>query len=917
VLPGRVALAYAPTGGLEPGAPTLLSPIDGVTVTSTPLFSWDDGVNALTYGVKVWPAGNPATMSCGGGVPNLTLMCADLPPGNYEWTVQSFGLNGRQGGISAIGSFTRATPFTGAPVLVAPANGATLDYPDSLGVLRWQATPGAANYLLQTSTSPTFAEGEPDLIYANGELSWDIPREHIGVTQYWRVRGVNAAKTWGGPWSAVRSFTVTWTDVPTPLTPADGASASNVILSWTPVKGAVDYDVQGTALDDTDFSDASQATPWPIAHWIAWGPEPSGDFRWRVRARNDHGGVTAWSATFIVHRDAGAPAATEPDPVDLDPVQLVSPADGATLASYLDAPLRWTPVAGALGYEFDFRIGAGSWANVNARVGSSPIRWHFDPGVTYGWRVRAVGDLGELGPWSAERTLSISDPPPVVLVSPPDGGELPASSTLFAWQPLTGSGAYAVELSDNPAFDPPQSGYGFGLDATYETLRGALPAGTWYWRVRAGSVVSEGLSDVRSVVIVDDQAPAGQVWLDGGTPWTAQNTVAVDLPADDGTGDPTEVQLSADSLTWEAHTYPLGGELVWSLTDPAHGGPDPGQRHVHAKWRDAAGNWSTVVSASIWYGMPPPADATPPSGTITIAGGAAFTKTRLPLIAIPASDIGGVKTIALSTDGVVWDERPYWPTQQVALPSTNGTKTIHVKWKDYLGNWSTAAQDTIVLDNVAPTTTWPKPDFTTGVVASGAVPTRFTWSGADATSGIARYEAALSTDGGAYATISTSLTSAAVTRSLMAGHTYRMRVRAIDKAGNAGSWATGASFAVAAYQDGSSRITYSGTWTVGTSSAYWGPHERYAKAAGARATFTFTGRSFAWIGCVGPSRGRANVYVNGTFKQSVNLYAAASSCRNVLLGLSWSAATSRTIRIVVVGTVGHPRVDLDAVVTGS
>ena len=57
--------------------------------------------------------------------------------------------------------------------------------------------------------------------------------------------------------------------------------------------------------------------------------------------------------------------------------------------------------------------------------------------------------------------------------------------------------------------------------------------------------------------------------------------------------------------------------------------------------------------------------------------------------------------------------------------------------------------------------------------------------------------------------------------------------------------------------------------------------------------------------------------MNGVYVKTVSLYAATTSYRRVLVSLSWSTATSRTVKIVVVGTTGHPRVDVDAFVTGS
>lgn len=911
------SFAYAPADGGTPGAPTLLSPIDGATIASQPTLTWAGNVNAVEYTATVWPAGNPSKVVCATGGAHLTAVCNDLPPGAYEWSVQSLGIEGHQGGISAIGSFTRAPYSITAPSLVSPANGAALDYPDDMGIVRWQAVAGATNYQFQVSASPTFPEGVPDLQYSFPQLTTAVPSDRIGVPLYWRVRGVNEARTAAGPWSATRSFTISWPEVPAPISPPDGASASNIVLVWSPVKGATNYEFEVTAATDTNFSDGIRTTPsWPGNHWGAWGSTPAGDLRWRVRATNAFGGSTAWSAARTIHRDANAPASPTPDPIAPPAVTLVGPADGATVPSTNDAILTWTPVAGAIGYEIDERLSSGPWLQPGWTVGAGPFLAGFDPGSTYRWRVRAIGEGDVKGNWSSDRGLTVAPPLPIQIVSPTDGGDVLASNPRITWQAVPGAGTYWVDVSADPTFSS-ASVWSVPSESASVVLRQALPAGRWYVRVRGGPGTLVALSDVRAFDIIDDLPPSGSINLGGGLPWTSLPSIDVQVDTDDGPDVATEVQLSADASTWGAYSLPGYGSLSvpWSLTSPAHGGATPGQRTVYARFRDAAGNWSAIVAASTWYGMQPPADTTPPSGTISIAGGAAFTTTRSPLIAIRAADISGVTMISLSTDGLTWVDRPYWPLQQVTVSATNGVKTVRVKWRDWGGNWSAIASDTITLDTMAPTATAPTYAFASGMaMSSTSTPTRFTWSGSDATSGVARYEAALSTDGGAYSTISTSLTSATLTQNLASGHTYRLRVRAVDRAGLTGAWAYGATFTVSVYQESSSRITYSGTWYRPASSSYWGGYERYATAAGARAWFTFTGRAYALVGCVGPSRGSVKVYVNGVLTRTVSTYATTTSCRRVLFSLSWSTAVSRKISIVVSGTSGHPRVDIDAIV---
>ena len=88
-----------------------------------------------------------------------------------------------------------------------------------------------------------------------------------------------------------------------------------------------------------------------------------------------------------------------------------------------------------------------------------------------------------------------------------------------------------------------------------------------------------------------------------------------------------------------------------------------------------------------------------------------------------------------------------------------------------------------------------------------------------------------------------------------------------------------------------------------------------AGAAGARASFTFTWKTFVWVARRGPTRGKAEILVNGTKVATVDLYASAYQNQRIVWTKAWSTSAKRTVTIRVLGTSGRPRVDLDAIVT--
>jgi CSLREA domain-containing protein len=180
-------------------------------------------------------------------------------------------------------------------------------------------------------------------------------------------------------------------------------------------------------------------------------------------------------------------------------------------------------------------------------------------------------------------------------------------------------------------------------------------------------------------------------------------------------------------------------------------------------------------------------------------------------------------------------------------------------------------------------------------------------------SGVRRYVLAQSVNGGSWATLAAGIppgSSYPVT--LANGKTYRFRVRAVDYDANASSWRYGPTFDARLVQQTSTAVHYAKTWVTSSNAVFSGGSVRYAKAAGASATYTATGRAYAFVTTTGPTRGKAKIYVNGVLKATVDLYSASEAYRVQAWSIGYSTSSSRTIKVVVLGTSGRPRADLDA-----
>ncbi len=127
--------------------------------------------------------------------------------------------------------------------------------------------------------------------------------------------------------------------------------------------------------------------------------------------------------------------------------------------------------------------------------------------------------------------------------------------------------------------------------------------------------------------------------------------------------------------------------------------------------------------------------------------------------------------------------------------------------------------------------------------------------------------------------------------------------------------ATGAQLAVGArlqkFSEKSASIVYTGSWRSASHSGYAGDAVLYATAAGATATFTFTGTKVIWYGPVGPTRGKARVVIDGVAVKTVDLAAGSFTAHTAIFSKTWATAAKHTLVIEVAGTAGRPYVAID------
>jgi hypothetical protein len=111
--------------------------------------------------------------------------------------------------------------------------------------------------------------------------------------------------------------------------------------------------------------------------------------------------------------------------------------------------------------------------------------------------------------------------------------------------------------------------------------------------------------------------------------------------------------------------------------------------------------------------------------------------------------------------------------------------------------------------------------------------------------------------------------------------------------------------------DTSKAIAWTGRWSTAAHTSYLGDSVHWTKESGAKATFVFTGTRISWIGPSGPTRGKAQVYIDGKYKTTVDLYSATFRPLRVLYSTAVPNGRHR-ITITALGTPRRPVVAIDA-----
>ncbi|MEU0209290.1 N-acetylmuramoyl-L-alanine amidase [Streptomyces canus] len=233
-----------------------------------------------------------------------------------------------------------------------------------------------------------------------------------------------------------------------------------------------------------------------------------------------------------------------------------------------------------------------------------------------------------------------------------------------------------------------------------------------------------------------------------------------------------------------------------------------------------------------------------------------------------------------------------------------GSHKVAVRAVHQSGKTATTTALTVVTDTTAPTfSTTPKITLRTGTVSTTAAPVTLGWKAAD--SQALKQVSLLSPTTATFGPTTTSSS-----RSAKPGTASTWSMKAYDVAGNTRT--SSPSYTPMILQETSA--TKSGSWTTRSSTSYLGGKSYSSASKNASLTWTFTGKSAAWVVSRASTSGQAYVYVDGTKVATVDLKSSTTAYRQAIWTKSWSSSAKHTVKIVVVGTSGRPTITTDGLV---
>jgi hypothetical protein len=319
---------------------------------------------------------------------------------------------------------------------------------------------------------------------------------------------------------------------------------------------------------------------------------------------------------------------------------LVSPADGENTKENKPTLIWWNvsensrPVVYIIQVDNEstftdaLQLTVENWENTgNSYLTSLPEL----PDNLYYWRVRARDNAGNenVDAWSVVRTFrvdTLAPAAPIGLSAFPSGWTKHNSFTVSWTNPSDDSGiSRAYYKLDSPPTSNTDGNYVSGAGITSIpriTVSGDGSHVIYVWLMdNAGNV--DYNNRLSTTLYYDGTPPAGSVVIDAGATYATSTSVTLTLSASDATSGVSKMCFSNDGSTW-TDWEDYSTSKSWTLS------PGDGLKTVYVKFKDIAGNESSVCTDNIILDTTPPAPPTfsgPLANAPSTATGWSYTST--------------------------------------------------------------------------------------------------------------------------------------------------------------------------------------------------------------------------------------------------------------------------------------------------
>ena len=656
----------------------------------------------------------------------------------------------------------------------------------------WSVTPKNYNPTITQGTyyDQSFTVTPTSGVGSSGTIVWKLYDDDFGIHPSGSVLLATRNQSVSAP------FDTTAPSVPTLSSPANAAITTDntVSLDWidsTDASGISNYEVQ---VDDSSGFGSPNYSATPTSSSATTSALADGLYYWRVRAKDNAGNWTSYSASRTFRVDTTAP--TTPS--------LSSPSNGSSTSDQTPT-FDWADSTDSGGsgvsyYEFEAYDYDITWGDITTTTTSStytpPSNIPFD---TIYWRVRAVDSAGNKSAWSAEWSVIIVDgtaPTVPSLSSPSDGSATSDNTVALDWSDSSDSGAgvsnYEVQVDDSSSFSSPNYS---ATPGSSSSTTSALADGLYYWRARAKDNAGNwsSWSSSRSFR-VDTTAPSVPTLSSPATgSSTGDQTPTFDWSdsTDSGSGlNRYEIEVYDGDITWSD----ISATTTVSTFTPGSNIP-----FDRLYWRvrsvDNVGNVS-AWSTEFWFDLVD--DVTPSVPSLVLpADGSRTASSSVALDWNDSTDSGtGVSNYEVQVD----DSSSFASPNYSATPSSSSATTSpladglyywRVRAKDNAGNWSTwSSSRTFRVDTTPPTVP------TLLVPANGSstgdqTPT-FDWTdSSDSGSGLSHYEVEIYDGDITWGDIATTVTASTFTPGIdIPFDRIYWKIRAVDNVGNKSAWST-------------------------------------------------------------------------------------------------------------------------------